>query len=71
MKHLSYYVKPGAHKLKTMGKDENLLAFKNKDGKTVLLIANKEDKPQNMTISLNGNVLKINLKPKSIQYFSL
>ncbi len=65
MKHLSYYVRPGDHKLKTMGQDENLLAFKDKEGKTVLLYANKENKVKQMTIVINKKVLNVQFKPKS------
>ncbi len=71
MKHLSHYVKPGDHKLKTLGQDENLLAFRNKEGKTIILVANKEDKIKNMTVSINGNVLNLSLKPKSFNTLSI
>ena len=71
MKHLSHYVKPGDHKLKTLGQDENLLAFRNKERKTIILVANKEKKKKNMTVSINGNVLNLSLKPKSFNTLSI
>ena len=71
MKHLSHYVKPGDYKLKTLRQDENLLAFRNKEGKTIILVANKEDKIKNMTVSINGNVLNLSLKPKSFNTLSI
>ena len=49
----------------------NLLAFRNKEGKTIILVANKEDKIKNMTVSINGNVLNLSLKPKSFNTLSI
>ena len=49
----------------------DLLAVRNKEGKTIILVANKEDKIKNMTVSINGNVLNLSLKPKSFNTLSI
>ncbi len=71
MKHLSHFVKPGAHKMKTMGKDRNLLAFKNPDGETVILIVNTSDHREKTTVSLNGKVYEIKMKPNSFNTITI
>lgn len=65
IKHLSHYVKPGACKMKTMGRDGEMLAFRNPDGETVLFLFNKNDDPRSMSVGVDDNVLSFTLQPKS------
>ncbi|MBR1803843.1 MAG: glycosyl hydrolase family 30 [Muribaculaceae bacterium] len=69
MKHVSRYVAPGAYKLKTMGKDQSMLAFRNTDGSTVLFVANNSKHDHEMSIALCENVIKVNLRAKSFNTF--
>jgi glucosylceramidase len=52
MKHVSHFVKPGAHLLKTNGEFNDLLAFQNPDKSIVLVIGSDEDKALNIKIGL-------------------
>lgn len=65
MKHLSHYVKPQAFKLKTMGNDDAMLAFRNPDGSTVIFIANTHGRPLEMTIACNWQVIHTKLPAHS------
>lgn len=65
MKHLSHYVKPGAVKLKTMGRDGNMMAFRNPNGETIIFLANKSTQPRNMNVGVGQNSLALTLEPKS------
>ena len=71
MKHLSRYVLPDAYKLKTMGNDESMLAFRNADGSTVIFVANKRHRVREMTIACQGKVLHVRLQPQSFNTFIL
>ncbi len=65
IKHLSHYVQPGASKMKTMGNDEDILAFLNPDGKTVIFVANKDNEPKHMSVGIGKNVVSFTMKPDS------
>ena len=69
MKHLSHYIKPGAYKLKTMGQDETMLAFRNPDGTTIVFVANKHNHERHMKIAVDCHVLHMTLQPKSFNTF--
>jgi len=71
MKHLSHYVRPGATKMKTLGRDNTMLAFRNPDGSSVLFIANKDEKPREISVGINGKVLTFTLKAKSFNTITL
>ena len=64
MKHLSHFVKNGAHKLKVT-KGDDVLAFRNPDNKFIVICANKEDKPRNVQIACNGHIMDVQLAPKT------
>jgi len=64
MKHLSHFVQPGASLLSVAG-NHDLLAFKNPDGKIVLVLANTTDTDKLLTLKLAGKYLDVNLKAKS------
>ena len=69
MKHLSRYVAPGAHKVKTMGNDRTTLVFRNDDGSIVCFIANKDNHDRHMSVAVGCNVLKFTLRAKSFNTF--
>lgn len=69
MKHLSHYVKPQAVKLKTMGNDESMMAFRNPDGAAVLFIANKSANAREMKIAVDCKVLHVTLDAHSFNTF--
>lgn len=69
MKHMSRYVMPGAYKLKTMGNDQSMLAFRNPDSSTVVIVANKSQHDRDMSIALCDQVLKVTLQSKSFNTF--
>jgi glucosylceramidase len=68
-KHFSFFVQPGAVKLKTEGSFDNMLAFKNADGKMVIVAANTQDKPQKISIKVNGSYFQADLEAKSFNSF--
>ncbi|MDE5419048.1 hypothetical protein L3049_13665 [Labilibaculum sp. DW002] len=63
-KHLSHFVQPGDHFLKSEG--ENQLAFKLKDGRTLLLVYNPEKNSKTVNIKLGETHLKAKLEAVSI-----
>lgn len=64
MKHLSHFVRNGAHKLK-ITKGDDVLAFRNPDNKVIVICANKEDKSRNVQIACNGYIMDVQLAPKT------
>ena len=52
LKHASHYVRPGAKVLDIQGGYEDALAFLNPDGRIVLLLANQEDVPKTVGVSV-------------------
>ena len=71
MKHFSHFVKPGAVKIKTNGDDDHLLAFKNPDGKVVVVINNISKSEKTFKLNIGGVELSANLKGKSLNTFSI
>lgn len=70
MKHLSHFVKKGAHKL-NVSKGDNVLAFKNPDGEIVILCANKDDEERKVKIACKGSVISLKLSPKTFHTITL
>ena len=66
LKHFSHYVLPGARMLKTKGKFDNILSFKNKNGKIVAVLYNAEQTETTKTVKVGGSVFELKLKPQSI-----
>lgn len=64
MKHLSHFVKPGAS-LVHVSDNTDLLAFKNPDGKIMVIIANQEDREVAMSLKILGKHINLKLKAKS------
>ncbi|MDR1022229.1 MAG: beta-glycosidase [Prevotellaceae bacterium] len=66
LKHFSHYVLPGAKMLQTAGNFDNLLAFRNKNGKIAVVIYNAEQTETTKTVKVGRRVFEVKLKPQSI-----
>ena len=53
MKHFGNKIMPGAKMLETNGEYEDVLAFKNPDGTTIIVIANTTDTAQDIQLQLD------------------
>lgn len=69
MKHLSYFIEPGAKKIGSSGSTADLLAFKNPDGTIVVLAANRSDSAANPWLKNANKVLKLHLPAHSFNTF--
>lgn len=70
MKHLSHYVQPGATLL-TVSDLSDVLAFKNPDGKVVVVIANTTNSDKKQTLKISENYLDVTLRANSFNTFAL
>jgi len=72
-KHYSYFVKPGAQRIRTTGGWSEKIAFRNPDGSIVLVMANTSTGSQSATISVDGwsgdNVIDVMLPAGSVNTF--
>lgn len=66
MKHISHYVLPGAVYLGTSGSQSEALAFKNPDGRIIILVAEKEGVERKLSITFDKKTLSVPLAPDSI-----
>jgi glucosylceramidase len=65
MKHASHYVLPGAQLLPVEGQFDNMLAFRNPDGRYVLIIRNDGETATERTIKIGKRTIRLALKPDS------
>lgn len=65
MKHFSHYVLPGAKRLAISGETDDILAFKNKDGRLVFVVHNPENEAVTRRVKVGENVLVVTLCPDS------
>lgn len=65
MKHLCHNVQPGAHRLVTPIDNEQVLAFCNPDGQVVIMLVNRSDSQQPLSLNYQGRYLNIVLQPHS------
>lgn len=63
-KHLTHFVLPGAVRIQTLGYDE-LLAFKNPDGKIILILANPTNENKQIALRNGRKAAQINMPPHS------
>jgi glucosylceramidase len=70
MKHLSHFVSKGAKRIGLSGYDD-ALAFKNPDGRMIIIIANQEGQNKNVKLSVDGKTVKACLKANSFNTFKL
>lgn len=66
MKHLSHYVKPGAHRLVTPEGFNFGLLFENPDGKIVGLLVNTNDEDHEICIEADNNIYTFKLNAHSM-----
>jgi glucosylceramidase len=65
VKHFSYYVMPGAKKLKSSGNFANQVAFKNPDGSVVVVLDNTGTSQMALGITVGGIMVNTQLPGKS------
>ncbi len=65
MKHLCHSVVPGAHRLVTPMDNDQVLAFVNPDGLVTIVLANRSNEAQSLSLNYQGRYLNINLPPHS------
>lgn len=66
MKHLSHYVMPGARKMSTDGKYDNILAFLNPDNSLAILIYNDSNETKKLSINIMNKTIVPTLQPNSL-----
>jgi glucosylceramidase len=71
MKHLSYFIKPGAKKLRSSDTTADLLAFQNPDGSIIIFAANRSDSDIKPAVKIEDKVLSMPLPAKSFNTFVL
>lgn len=64
-KHLSHFVQPGDHFLKS-SEGKNHLAFQLKDGRVVVLVYNSEDVLKTLSLKVGDKAIAVKVQPKSI-----
>ena len=69
LKHFSYFVQPGAKKIKTSGNNSELLAFRNPDKSLIIIIENKEEAVKTTNVQINNKLLEVQLQPHSFNSF--
>lgn len=65
MKHLSHFIQPGSKLLKTIG-DKEVLAFRNQEGKIVIVCYNSKQENIDCSFNVDGKVITAKLLPLSI-----
>jgi glucosylceramidase len=71
LKHFSYYIQPGAKKVKTEGNNSGLLAFKNPDKSLILIVGNIEDVTRETNIRVGKKRLSFQIEPHSFNTFKI
>ena len=67
--HFSKFIRPGARRIASSPSRSSLLstAFVNPDGKTIVVVMNKGEKPVNYFLWINGDAAEISAPARSIQ----
>ncbi|MGA2506245.1 MAG: carbohydrate-binding protein [Chitinispirillaceae bacterium] len=71
IKHITYYVKPGALRIKSTGNYTNHLAFRNRNGQNAVIVANTTASGATVAINLNGQKIKPTLPAHSFNTFCI
>jgi glucosylceramidase len=71
MKHTSHYVLPGAQRLPAGGSFTDLLAFRNTDGRYVLILRNDREVETKRILTLGDRTIAVTLKPQSLNTITL
>ena len=69
MKQFSHFVQPGARRIETSGRYDNLLAFRNPDNSIVVIAANEENFEKPLKVRIGKFILPVNLESRSINTF--
>jgi glucosylceramidase len=69
LKHFSYFIQPGARKLKTTGNNAEMLAFVNPDNSLIVIIGNEEDTTKEAHLKIGKRMLNVLLEPHSFNTF--
>ncbi len=69
LKHFSFFIKPGAYKIKTEGNNSELLAFRNPDKSIVVIIGNSKDSKYDASVRIGNEILQASLEPHSFNTF--
>ena len=64
-KHLSHFVQPGDHFLKS-SEGKNHLAFKLKDGRVMVLVNNPEETLKTLSLKVGNQTVSVEVQPASI-----
>ncbi|WP_026755331.1 glycoside hydrolase family 30 beta sandwich domain-containing protein [Sediminibacter sp. Hel_I_10] len=69
MSHFSRYIRPGAVRIGLESSDDQLMATaaKNTDGSYVVVVFNETEAPKQLTISLEGQSVQLQISQKAIQ----
>jgi len=70
IKHITYFVKPGALRIKSTGNYANHLAFVNRNGQNAVIVANTTGSSATVAININGQKIKPTLPAHSFNSFS-
>lgn len=68
-KHFSYFVEPGARRIKTSGSFHDCIAFQNTNGDNVLVVKNSSAVDKELTINFSGKVISVVLPAMSFSTF--
>ena len=74
LSHFSKFIRPGAHRIGMSGDEiEGLIytAAKNTDGSVVVVIFNRNEKAQELSLNLASNTYSIDIAPRAIQTIQL
>jgi glucosylceramidase len=66
MKHFSHFVAPGARRIKTVGYDEEALAFVNPDGSFIVTLMNDSFIEKFITLRLGKEMVQVNVPSGSV-----
>ena len=71
IKHITYFAKPGALRIKSTGNYSDHLAFRNRNGLDAVIVANRTNASVTVAINLNGQKIKPTLPAHSFNSFGI
>lgn len=69
LRHFSAFIEPGSHLLAISGKADNLLAFKNPDGTSVIIFGNTSDEVRKISAEIGSKLLNADIAPHTFNTF--
>lgn len=70
-KHVSHFVKPGAHLLAHQGSEHDVLVFQNPDQSIILVMYNAQDENKNVSVKIDDETFNFTLDAKSFMTVSI